>query len=264
MPHSLVGAMHPARLASYETEWRRGLVEASALVTDSAVVSLYVWQVALSSAWYETLAYVEAVVRNSVDMALRDWNMSRGKTENWLDDAAQPLSSLVKLSAKNAQYRAEQASIRRHPVHPRYKAPISLDDKVSQLDFGNIVHLFPLTVPEKNDKRSSGFNKHENLWIHGISKGFPNLGEETLVAWEGQYPVDLPREVKEGYAVGYALERLRRLRNRISHHEQTFEVEHLRRLEEASLLLDAVSPGAAQDLEKLDRVRRTLMMRPRP
>lgn len=107
MPHSLVGAMHPARLASYETEWRRGLVEASALVTDSAVVSLYVWQVALSSAWYETLAYVEAVVRNSVDMALRDWNMSRGKTENWLDDAAQPLSSLVKLSAKNAQYRAE-------------------------------------------------------------------------------------------------------------------------------------------------------------
>lgn len=72
--------------------------------------------------------------------------------------------------------------------------------------------------------------------------------------------MDLPREVKEGYAVGYALERLRRLRNRISHHEQTFEVEHLRRLEDASLLLDAVSPGAAQDLEKLDRVRRTLMM----
>ncbi|MFP7365384.1 hypothetical protein SFC07_06370 [Corynebacterium callunae] len=262
MPHNLVAAMHPARLSSYESEWRKGLGGNSALVTNSAVASLYVWQVALGSAWYETLSYVEAVIRNSVDIALRDWNKSRGKSEDWLNDAAIPLATLVEKATRDSKKRAEVAAKRRNPSHRRHKAPVIFDDMVSQLDFGSIVHLFPQTPPKKNGQRKTGFSGRENLWIHGLSKGFPNLGPDTLSAWEDQFPPDLPIEVQGGYAIGHALERLRRLRNRISHHEQTFEVEHLRRLEDARLLLDAISPDIAKDLEKLDRVRRALVMRP--
>lgn len=85
-----------------------------------------------------------------------------------------------------------------------------------------------------------------------------------MTAWNRQLPSGLPAEVETGYAVGAALERLRRLRNRVGHHEQTFRVHHPRRLKDASLLLRAISPGAAEDLKNLDRVRRVLAMRPRP
>lgn len=264
MPRNLVAALNPARLSSYEIEWCRELGENSVEATSSAVTSLYVWQVALSSAWYETLAYVEAVIRNAVDLALREWNKSRGRSENWLDDAAMPLESLVAKASQEAQRRAEQALKRRSPSHPRYAQPVTFDDKVSQLDFGNIVYLFPQDPPTKRKQRGTGFNARENLWIHGLSHAFPNLGSVALKAWAGQYPDGVPEEVRKGYAAGFALERLRKLRNRVSHHEPTFQVKHLRRLEDANLLLDGIDLEIAEDLEKLDRVRRALVMRPRP
>lgn len=264
MPRNLVAALNPARLSSYEAEWSRETEGATGEVTHSSVTSLYVWQVALSSAWYETLSYVEAVVRNAVDVALREWNIGQGRSEDWLDDAAVPLEGLVAKAAGDAQYRAGQAAKRRHPSHPRHRAPVSFDDRISQLDFGNIVYLFPLDPPARRSQRDTGFSGRENLWIYGIAKAFPELQSETLERGEGLYPNRVPDEVKAGYAVGHAVDRLRKLRNRISHHEQTFHVNHLGRLEDASMVLGGISPDIAEDLERLDRVRRALVMRPRP
>lgn len=264
MPRNLIAAMNPARLSSYEAEWSREMTDASKSATTSSVTALYVWQVALSSAWYETLSYVEAVVRNAVDGALRTWNLGQGRSEDWLDDAAVPLKSLISKAADNAQYRAEQAMKRRHPDHPRHNAPVSFDDRISQLDFGNIVHLFPLSPPAKRSQRGTGLSGRENLWLHGIAPAFPELGTQAVNHWEGLYPARVPEDVKAGYAVGHAIDRLRRLRNRISHHEQTFHVNHEGRLSDATMVLSGISPHIAGDLDRLDRVRRALALRPRP
>src|SRR5688572_8597011 len=94
-----IAAMNPARLSSYEAEWARLAGIAPANVSRPAVAALYVWQVSLNSAWYETLAYTEAIVRNAVDLALRKWNATQGRSQDWLNDAATPLSGLVSQAA---------------------------------------------------------------------------------------------------------------------------------------------------------------------
>lgn len=264
MPQTLIAAINPARLSAYESEWARLAGIPTGQVTRPAVAALYVWQVSLSSAWYETLAYAEAIIRNSVDLSLRNWNTSQGRSTDWLNDPAVPLKSLVKKSAVTASDRAQQAAKRRGPTHPRYGEPISFDDRISQLDFGNICFLFPQDPPSQRGQQSTNFNGRENLWIHGLRSAFPRITPELTKSWQGQFPASVPSAVADGYAVGHALERLRRLRNRIGHHEQTFQVHHSRRLKDVSLLLRCVGHGPADSVKKLDRVRRTLAMMPQP
>lgn len=264
LPQKLISAMNAARLSSYSTEWAQSAGIAPSAVSRPAIAALYAWQVSLSSAWYETLAYTEAIVRNSVDMSLRTWNLGQGRSVDWLDDPAPPLARLVATAASSAQYRANQASLRRGPSHPRYGIPMSLDDRVAQLDFGNLVFLFPKDPPAQRSQRGTGYSGRENLWIHGLGPAFPHLTTALMKSWRGHIPAGLPASVEDGYAVGLALERLRRLRNRVGHHEQTFQVQHSRRLKDVTLLLRSINQGAAEELKDLDRVRRTLAMRPQP
>ncbi|MGP6175472.1 hypothetical protein [Corynebacterium sp. A21] len=271
MPKGLIAALNPTRLSSYEEEWKRLSASPTSTVSPSAVAALYVWQVSLHSAWFETLSYTEAIIRNAIDLSLRDWNSTqwnkkdqRHHSDDWLDDPAQPLTGLVKFAASQARDRATTAAKRRPGDHPRHGEEVTFDDRVSQLDFGNIGHLLPMTPPEKRGSIGTGFNKRENLWIHGIRAAFPELSPELMQRWRGQYPDNLPDAVVDAYAVGHALDRLRRLRNRVSHHEQTFMVQHSSRLADVDLLVRSISPSAADDLQQLDRVRRTLAMRPHP
>lgn len=256
--------MSDARLTTYADEWARAMAVTPASVSRPALASLYAWQVSLSSAWYETLAYTEAVVRSAMDHALRDWNVSKGRSEDWLDDAASPLASLVHKSAGEATYRADQARLRRPPSHPRHGAPITLDDRVAQLQFGSLVYLLPVAPPPHRGNLGSGLNKRENLWVHGLSRAFPALTSDLTKSWQSYLPSGLPAGVEDGYAVGLAMERLRRLRNRVGHHEQTFRVQHARRLKDTTLLVRSINSGAALALKDLDRVRRTLALRPQP
>lgn len=264
MPQKLVAAMNETRLSSFTSEWTRMSGVAAPPVSAQARAALYAWQVSLSSAWYETLAYLEPVVRNSIDVSLRRWNIDRGHSADWLDDPAVPLAGFVGRAASTARIRAVQAKARRAPSHPRRDAPVSLDDRVAQLDFGNVVFLLPQDPPENRARRGSGFSGRENLWMHGLRQAFPRLTSDLMKSWRGHSPTGLPPEVEDGYAVGLALERLRRLRNRIGHHEQTFRVEHGRRLKDVSLLLRSVDFQAAVELKNLDRVRRVLALQPRP
>ncbi|QJU52596.1 hypothetical protein SCB71_04380 [Herbiconiux sp. KACC 21604] len=138
-----------------------------------------------------------------------------------------------------------------------------MDDKVSQLELGSISALFPLVPPSDRTLNSTGRTGRENLWCHALAKGFPSLDERLLVSWSGWFPASLPAEVQGGYAIGHAVERLRRLRDRISHHEPILGVNHRDRLKDVSMLARCVDLGAAHDLRNLDRVRRTLALRPR-
>lgn len=245
-------------------EWARVAGILPAQVSTAAVSSLYVWQVSLSAAWFETLAYTEAVIRNSFDKSLRTWNLNRGRSEDWLDDAAAPLASLVGQAAGKARSRAQTAKNRRGPSHPRYGMTVTLDDRVAQLEFGSLPHLLPQQPPTSRANLSSGFTARENLWINALCHAFPAMGDDLTKSLQSQLPTGLPTQVADAYAVGLALERLRRLRNRVFHHEQTFQVEHNRRLKDVAILLRGVDQGAAEDLKRLDTVRRVLALRPQP
>ncbi|RLP83708.1 hypothetical protein D9V34_02525 [Mycetocola lacteus] len=264
MPQLLIAAVDPVRLSSYQNEWARRAGVSPADVSKEAVASLYVWQVSLNAAWFETLAYTEAVLRRTVDHSLRVWNLEHGRTENWLDDGATPLAKFVARSAQDARRQAQHARTIRTVTHKGSRQPLTLDDLVSQLSFGSISTLFPRVPPSDRTPYKSGLNARENLWISGLDKAFPHLTTEQNRGLLGRLPREIPESVSPGYAVGRALERLRRLRNRISHHEQTFSVEHVQRLHDVSALLRSIDPGAARSLARLDRVRRTLALRPLP
>ncbi|WP_147305788.1 hypothetical protein [Subtercola boreus] len=264
MPEKLVAALHPARLSSYESEWARLAGVSPTSVSRPAVAALYVWQVSLGSAWYETLAFTEAIVRNALDLSLRAWNIREGRSEDWLEDSSAPLAGLVAQSAKRSRQRATQAVLKRSAWHSRHGVIVSLDDRVAQLDFGSICFLLPQDAPARRATNGSGFTGRENLWLHATRSAFPLLSADFTRGWQGQLSPGVPVSVQNAYAAGHALERLRRLRNRIGHHEQTFRVDHARRLRDVTLLVRSISSGAADELEALDRVRRTLAMRPRP
>lgn len=260
---NLVSKLNPARLASYEAEWVR-LAGPSSTTSRPAVAALYVWQVSLCSAWYETLSYTEAIVRDAVDTTLREWNVDQGHSHDWLDDPSRALAGRVERAAKDASRNAREAARKRSPSHPRANQPVTLDDRVAQLTFGNLVHLFPQAAPPNRARYRSGYDGTEHIWMGGLRAAFPLLTPDLAQGWSSYLPLGLPESVQAGYSVGLALERLRRLRNRVSHHEQTFQVSHVRRLKDANLILGAIHTEAADDVQTLDRVRRTLSMRPSP
>lgn len=264
MPERLVATLNPVRMDTYRAEWARQSGVSPSAVSPGAVASLYVWQVSLGAAWFETLAYTEAVVRHSIDTTLRRWNRQQGRSEDWLNDTVAPLRSLVQKTNGATTYRANEAKARRAPTHPRHGAPVTLDDRVSQLEFGQLVRLLPQKPPSQRSHNGSGFSGPENLWIHGLKAAFPRLSPELTSRWQSQLPTGLPVQVQDAYGVGLALERLRRLRNRVFHHEQILRVEHTQRLKDVTIILRSIDSGAVDGLKRLDTVRRTLALRPQP
>lgn len=264
MPLRLLTPMNPARLATYRQECARITGVSVAQVQQETVAALYVWQTALSAAWFENLAYTEAILRHSVDEALRLWNHNETGNEDWLRAPDGKLAPLVEKSAENAERQAEAAKKRRAPDHPRRHASIVLDDLIAQLSFGNISFLLPIVPPTQRKILTSGYNKREHLWRSGLSHAFPKLADDTVARWAGELPSEIPADVIAGYAVGRAFDRLVRLRNRVGHHEQILNVNHSRLRKDMTLLLRAVSPDASGALKRIDRVPRILAMKPIP
>lgn len=251
-------------MSTYRHEWVRTTEDSVASISENSLGSLYLRQLSVSSAWYENLALVEAAVRHAVDTALRQWNANASSdgSPDWLNQPASPLSGLVGTMSAEAARRAAMATRRRDPRHPRHRAEVTLDDRVAQLGFGNLSHLFPAIPPRNRSKFRSGFNDRENLWLHALSPVFPGIDDQLLRTWSQRVPRETPTQVQAGYIVGSAVDQLRRLRNRISHQEQTFRVRHEARLQDVEHLLRAISPSAAAELQHLDLVRRTLLFRP--
>lgn len=228
--------------------------------------ALYVWQVELHSAWYEVLGLVEMMLRHSLDNALADWNAQQalvgGGGRDWLATSAKPLSSLAKKMADDARGAAENAKKRRAPTHPRAGTQISHDDLVAQLTFGNLAHLLPTkrTTPTIRSTRATGRTNRENLWLHATINAFPNRGQVWPTGARGDTE---GRRACLGYYVGNTIERLRVLRNRVGHHEQTLAANHLARHTDALTLARAIDANAAEAIADLSSVPRVLARRPR-
>ncbi|CRY84639.1 MULTISPECIES: hypothetical protein [Actinomycetes] len=257
MPHRIVPHLSPARLALYRAECKSN--------SDHRAGALYAWQIELHAAWYEVLGLVEMLLRHSLDNALGNWNhaspLPGGGTREWLVSAAKPLSSLSAKMARDARTEAQKVAKRRSRQHPRYGVTPTHDDFVAQLTFGNLAHLLPTkAAPTKRSTRATGLSGRENLWLHAAIDAFPN---RHLVWPPGARKDTVGRKVCLGYHVGNSVERLRVLRNRVGHHEQTLSANHAARHEDALMLARAIDPDAAAAIADLSAVPRVLARRPR-
>lgn len=273
MPQRITALLPPARLQPYWDFWTAGGVTAPP--SDDAIAALYVWQVGMCSAWYEVLAYVEMIVRHALDTELRRWNAAQGNGPEWLTNPAAPLGRILGgRTLSDLQSAATRAARGRAVVdphfgpHPRQGVPVSHDDLVAQLTFGNLVHLLPNDPPTQQSRQrfASGHSRHEQLWINATSNAFPNLSTVWQNRRWSRFPTaqPVPATVEQGYALAAALERLRRVRNRVGHHEQMFRVRHNHRHTDAMLIVRAVSLDGAEAVRDLSRVPAHITTQPRP
>lgn len=231
-----------ARIQAYEADVVARSGRALPEVGMGEIESLYIWQVSVAAARYETIALFEPLLRNRIDMTLRKWNTDNGRTIDWLEDAATPLQGLVRRTARDIRGEAEKAARRRAPIHPRYRAAVSFDDRISQLTFGNLSALLPQRVPAHRGNLASGFTARENLWRFALRKAFPGLSPKFVENAKHAYGFTAPLEVEAAYAVGHSLNALRKLRNRVSHQEQILYVDHAARLGEICGLTECSEP----------------------
>lgn len=122
---------------------------------------------------------------------------------------------------------------------PRKGIAPTLDDLVQQLSFGNFAHLLPTTPPTDRKNRGTGSSTRDNRWIAGLDKAFPHLTRSRAKHWIGTFLMWL----YPAYAVGQALDRLVRLRNRAGHHEQILAGNHGRLRRDMYELIRATAPG---------------------
>lgn len=192
-----------ARLAPYLCE-ARGDVERAR--------ELYLWATDLAGALFSTIAFVEIGLRNAMDRKLREWNDRQGAEYNadWaLGKGAAPLLSelITDKSLSRAQNFARERVRQRSKGHPRYMAQVTHDDVVSNFMFGTWVYLI-----KPRDRTQP--QQCQQLWRDCLSQAFPladcsDAGRDKLAD---------------------QLMRVRKLRNRVAHHENILAVNVLSRL----------------------------------
>lgn len=275
MPQRITANLPPARLQPYRDYWLQQ--SNGAPPSDAAIGSLYLWQVGMSAAWYEVLAYTEMIVRQALDSQLRKWNAAQGHGPDWLSTPDRTIEAVVgqrtlgqvQADAERAKRMRDDSGVDPHfGANPRRGAPVSHDDLVAQLTFGNLVNLLPKDPPpvRSRNRLSTGYTAREHLWRNAIQYSFPNIASATRSKLWAKYPPKrpVPADVEAAYAMGAALERLRRIRNRVGHHEQTFRVHHADRHKDACMIVFAVNSDAGQAIREISRVRGVLATQPRP
>lgn len=203
---------------------------------------LYLWANELAGALHSTIAHVEIGVRNAISPRLGRWNAAQGEPHgaDWaLHGMAAPLLYEL-LGEKKLRFARDSASdeARRRPrQHPRFRAAVTNDDVIAQLTFGTWVRIV-----------APVFGSHdvqERLWEEGVKNAFPGLRE--------------PDRVK----LGQQLERVRRLRNRVAHHDNLLGVEVDHRLNDMLAILRAIDPSLPALAMARSRVRAVLHADPR-
>lgn len=204
----------PARLGPY----------LSAAGGDQAkALELYLWGTQLSGALHAQISFVEIAVRNALDGQLAVWNTAAGYGSDWsaAGRAAEPLYSLLRKQLDEARGRTSREARERPHGHPRHGAGTNHDDVVAQLMFGAWVKLV------RPPSASESSNRQETLWHDGLHRAFPNATVNDADR------VDL----------GDQLESLRRLRNRVAHHDNLLQVRLTARLNGMLSLLAKLDSG---------------------
>ncbi|MGL5829515.1 MAG: hypothetical protein ACRC0L_08100 [Angustibacter sp.] len=186
----------------------------------SEALRLYRCSMALNGAFLEDLGLVEVVLRNTVDHCLQTWHEGRFDDGTWLDDSGNVLGF---------HRRRDIASARRRLIEQKGKVPASSSrhEILTELSFGFWRFLF-----------TKAFEK--SLWTPVLRHGFPHL-----------------RPARRSF-IGHRLDRLTRLRNRVAHHEPTFNNQPWERHADMLEVLGAICPHTRHWVAENSRVPQAL------
>lgn len=205
---------------------------------------LYLWASELAGALHSTIAHVEIGVRNAISRKLSSWNSAQGVPygPDWaLQGMTAPLlyGVIGEKAITFARSRANEEASRRSAKHPRHRAPVTNDDVIAQLMFGSWVKIVaPI---------SGAADRQKQLWADGLDQAFP-----------GAAAGDAGRK-----RLGSQLERVRRLRNRVAHHDNLLDVQVDHRLNDVLAILRAVDPALPALAMARSRIRTVLHADPR-
>jgi hypothetical protein len=146
---------------------------------------LYIWNIEVSAAFWGPISGVEIAFRNVVHQALA---AHIGRPDWWLDSSVH--------QADVAKAHEEESRLRRQRARNRNAPPLTTDDVVAALSFGFWSSI--VTGP------SNAFEQNR-YWHTCLHKAFPN--------WHYK-PGEQGRK-----AFVRRVERLRKFRNRVAHHE---------------------------------------------
>ena len=206
---------------------------------------LYLWAADLAGALFSTIAFVEVGLRNSMDRKLRAWNDQQGVDygEDWaLRKGAAPLlyDLVTHKSLASAQNFASEQSRLRPKTHPRRLATVTHDDVVSHFMFGTWVYLIKPRVWNQPQQC-------QQLWQECLSHAFPYAD-----------PSDAGRQ-----RLADQLDRVRKLRNRVAHHENLLYVDVRKRLRDMLGIRALVDPQLPDLAMQSNRVRTLVRADPR-
>jgi hypothetical protein len=187
-----------------------------------AALTLYQWNVEMSSAVYQMLHLLEVFLRNAMDAELRTWNATQISPRtggphgpDWLLDPSRLVERIVRRTEIDKATRRATLAVRDSSTGPR---AVTHDDVLAQMMFSTWRFLLPSKDPGR-----------QLLWREAIAHAFPHL----------ERPVSALVQDVDG---------LYRLRNRIAHLEPLLPggavvKGHLRA---ARRVLEAVEPTVEQ------------------
>lgn len=167
---------------------------------------LYEWNMRAAASLMELTSMVEVVVRNSLDIRLRDWAQRRRSGASWLDVA--PIDRRGQEDIRRARERATRSGTRPE-VHGRVIAELSLGF------WRYLVESRYLTA----------------LWVPATHAAFP------------YGPVDLRTRQRD---VTFRMQQLNFVRNRAAHHEPVHQRDLSRDFDSAVELAEWISPTAGK------------------
>ena len=185
--------------------------------------SLYLWANELAGSLHAQISLVEIAVRNSIERELRVWNASQGGSADWTlqDQAREPLYTLIRGDLNQARSHARRDANARVAGHPRRGVTPTHNDVIAQLMFGTWVKLLtPLSSTEPSTRQQS-------LWANGLNLAFPGADQQDA------------GRIK----IGHQLDSIRRLRNRVAHHDNILAVKVGRRINEMLSLVHKANPS---------------------
>lgn len=214
-PEALLALLGPARYQTY--------IDAAG-GDHKRAGELYAWGTSLAGAWHAHIGYIEVATRNAIDRQLRPWNANQGVSysESWTAEggAAPPLYGILGKLLKDARAGANEDAHRRPMGHARKDATPNHDDIVAQLMFGAWTRLVMQPAgPGRGNERQM------QLWDEALHQAFPGAD---------------PNERGRQY-VGRQLQAIRKLRNRIAHHENLLSLPTVKRLNGSLTLLGMIN-----------------------
>lgn len=209
--------------ASFSSD-RMGTYLAAAQGDRERAARLYAWNTAVSAAFYGSLQALEVALHNAMHVQL-----SNPYGEDWYDNAGAGLDrrSLERIADAKRELRR-----RGYGVRPsRMLAELSFGFWVSLLGSGG-------RLPSSRSRASYEMT----LWRPALRKAFPHRGRLTRAQAHGP------------------LDELRKLQNRIAHHEPIFANDLSKDYERILELAGWISPGTRGWIERHSRARYLLKM----